>query len=737
MLCAALFPMSEDHVYDQTHWAPTRRRGPLPTFYYHEHFVEMLEFVARHYAHVLLEHHVQLMEQFQALPKGAQCLYVRIVNRKGRIFAADKLRYPELGNLRSLLDDLRHNGWVGPPGELHYADVLSHLTKAEIGDVLLPLFAGMSRSLKKEQLIGFALEHCSADSFLTRMKADRLFVQRHLDDVRFLLFLYFGRVQDGLSQFTMRDLGLVRTHDSNEGYEARFGDSVEATENFFYASQLHSLKSAKAADLVELTADVAAWPRVNFSSSAMARDELAYRLGRKLERTGQRAQAVAVYERGESAQCSERGIRLLIAENRRDEAEQRLLRCVEYPRSDEERLMALDLYARKFGKKRTSVRTDELRAAAIIEIDEARSGSPERAAIEYFEGQGVSAYRTENLLWRTFFGLLFWNELFDDEDAMRHSPFETLPAALADGSFRSRFARQIELRLALLDDAVMLKKELLKSSTRNYGSANGVFRWRRSILEALFVLVDNAASEAMRQVLRRFCNEYTESRYGYPDLMIVDDDGARFIEIKTDGDQLRQNQLLRQQQLREAGFRADVVRIRWVLDPNQAYVVVDVETTGGRGERHRVTEIGAVKVQNGEIVDRFQTLLNPQRPIPTGIIRLTGITPAMVANAPLFADISAAFELFLQGAIFVAHNVDFDYRFIAQEFKRIGKPFRYPKLCTCASMRKLFPGYKSYSLASLCENFGIALKHHHRALCDAEAAAELLLLINEKRIASC
>jgi DNA polymerase-3 subunit epsilon len=222
-------------------------------------------------------------------------------------------------------------------------------------------------------------------------------------------------------------------------------------------------------------------------------------------------------------------------------------------------------------------------------------------------------------------------------------------------------------------------------------------------------------------------------RYGYPDLMLVRETGVQFVEIKTSGDQLRRNQLMRIQQLREAGLAADVVRIRWILDPQQVYVVVDVETTGGRSAGHRVTEIGAVKIMDGRVIDRFQTLLNPQRTIPGNISRLTGITPAMVADAPYFSDIADKFESFMQDAIFVAHNVEFDYGFIAAEFKRIGRSFRYPKLCTCASMRKLFPGQRSYSLAALCRNHDIPLREHHRALCDAEAAAELLILINEKR----
>ena len=729
--------MSFENSYDQTHWAPVKRRGPLPTFYYHEHFMEMLDFVSRHYSHVLPKQHAELICQFRALPRPAQCLYVRLVNRKGRVFAANKLRYPELGDTRTVVRDLTDEGWAGAPQEQHYLHVLSHLTKSEISSVLQPMYTGMSRSLKKDELVQFAREHCSASEFMARLNTDRLLVQRRGDEIRYVLFLYFGRVQDGLSQFTMRDLGLVRTQDFSENYEPRYSDRVEAQQNYFYLLQLHRLNSADAVGLARLADDTSNWPEPDFASSASARDKLAYTLGRELERSGDLSAARLVYALGESAKCSERLVRVLLALDERSVAEQLLLRCIEKPRSEDEAIMAEDLYARKFRKKRTSTRTDELRASETIDIDEANSGSPERAAIDYFKRQGLTAYRTENLLWRTYFGLLFWDDLFADDNATLHSPFDFLPSSLADGTFYTLNTERVESRLAIIDEPRLLKTELLRASTANYGKANGVFRWRRSILDALFAFIDHAAQEPSRRMLRRLSQAYKDARYGYPDLLVLDMDGARFVEIKAEGDQLRQNQLLRQQQLRDAGFRADVVRIRWILDPNQAYVVVDVETTGGRGDQHRVTEIGAVKVINGEIVERFQTLLNPQRVIPSGITRLTGISAEMVADAPVFSDIADEFEAFMQDAIFVAHNVDFDYGFIAREFKRLGRPFRHPKLCTCSSMRKLYSGHKSYSLAALCENYGIALRQHHRALCDAEAAAELLLLINEKRAAAC
>jgi DNA polymerase-3 subunit epsilon len=105
----------------------------------------------------------------------------------------------------------------------------------------------------------------------------------------------------------------------------------------------------------------------------------------------------------------------------------------------------------------------------------------------------------------------------------------------------------------------------------------------------------------------------------------------------------------------------------------------------------------------------------------------------MVATAPVFADIAAELWQQLQGCIFVAHNVRFDYGFIRAEFARCGYQLQLPQLCTVVESRRYFPGLASYSLGNLAVHFGIELKQHHRALADAAATAELLLLINERR----
>ncbi|MDZ4244819.1 MAG: 3'-5' exonuclease [Candidatus Gracilibacteria bacterium] len=164
------------------------------------------------------------------------------------------------------------------------------------------------------------------------------------------------------------------------------------------------------------------------------------------------------------------------------------------------------------------------------------------------------------------------------------------------------------------------------------------------------------------------------------------------------------------------------------------FIVVDTETTDATGAHDKIVEIGAVKVRNGEIIDTFHTLLNPERFIPHNVIQIHHITDSMVADAPLFSDIIDKFAEFMdEDAIFTAHNVEFDKAFINQEFIRIDcSPMPHQSLCTLKLARKVFPGFRRYNLGSLCDSLGIELPNAHRALDDSMATAKILLKIFEK-----
>lgn len=162
---------------------------------------------------------------------------------------------------------------------------------------------------------------------------------------------------------------------------------------------------------------------------------------------------------------------------------------------------------------------------------------------------------------------------------------------------------------------------------------------------------------------------------------------------------------------------------------NSRFAIIDVETTGGRAERDKITEIAIVVHDGDQILETFDTLVNPECMIPGFISELTGITNEMVADAPHFWEVAKKVVEMTEGAVFVAHNARFDYSFIREEFRRLGYTYSRKTLCTVQLSRKAFPGLPSYSLGNLIRFFDIQVKDRHRALADTLATTELFTRI--------
>ncbi|MFY0481218.1 exonuclease domain-containing protein [Flavobacterium sp. PLA-1-15] len=165
------------------------------------------------------------------------------------------------------------------------------------------------------------------------------------------------------------------------------------------------------------------------------------------------------------------------------------------------------------------------------------------------------------------------------------------------------------------------------------------------------------------------------------------------------------------------------------------YAIVDIETTGGNATHSRITEI-AIRIHDGvNIIDSYETLVNPEKEIPVAIFALTGITDEMVRHAPIFDDIAEKVAALLTDRIFVAHNVNFDYSFVHHQLKQAGFNWSAQKLCTVRLARKIKPGFASYSLGNLCRSLDIPLYNQHRAGGDADATALLFAQLMEEDLA--
>ncbi len=155
------------------------------------------------------------------------------------------------------------------------------------------------------------------------------------------------------------------------------------------------------------------------------------------------------------------------------------------------------------------------------------------------------------------------------------------------------------------------------------------------------------------------------------------------------------------------------------------YAIVDIETTGSYAANNGITELAIVLHDGNKIVDRYETLINPQSPIPQYVQVLTGIHPGMLVGAPVFSEVAGRVFEMLKDSIFVAHHVNFDYSFIKHHLESYGYELDVQKLCTLRLSRKVFPGLPGYSLGKLCRELEIPILNRHRAGGDADATVIL------------
>ena len=162
------------------------------------------------------------------------------------------------------------------------------------------------------------------------------------------------------------------------------------------------------------------------------------------------------------------------------------------------------------------------------------------------------------------------------------------------------------------------------------------------------------------------------------------------------------------------------------MSKKKLYAIVDIETTGGAAAKSdRITEVAVALHDGTRVIDTFESLVNPERSIPYYITQHTGITDDMVANAPKFYEIAKKIVEITEGAIFVAHNVRFDYGFITEEFRRLGYSYSRRQLDTVKMARQAFPGLKSYALGNLIKHFNIDVSARHRAMADVMATVDV------------
>ena len=160
-------------------------------------------------------------------------------------------------------------------------------------------------------------------------------------------------------------------------------------------------------------------------------------------------------------------------------------------------------------------------------------------------------------------------------------------------------------------------------------------------------------------------------------------------------------------------------------DIDTTYCVLDLETTGFSFRTEKITEVGIMKIKNGEVIDSFSTFVNPEKPIPYKVVEVTHITDDMVKDAPKIQEVFPKILEFIEGSVLVAHNADFDIGFLKHNASVLGYKFDYTYIDTLRLAKDLFPDYKKYKLGIIAENLGIKVEVAHRALDDVDTTVKV------------
>lgn len=693
----------------------------LPEKYYLSHFHEFLALLQRNYRYCFLPQHEKFLSDFESLNTDAQCLFVRMVNRKGPLFLFDDFHYPEIQNPHLAFAQLTERRFMRLANAEDKGFIIQRLSKPQI----LKLLENSEFTFKKSASAASLKQLLLASEMqLPQEIIGRYFLQEREQEMDYLLFLYFGSLKQNLSLYTMRDLGIRKANTQSDNFKPRFQSQAEALTLYQYAQMWRAYHQEEPIPEFQI------WPEPQCSSSLDFRHSLLLALADEARESEEWEKALELFGHAKVVPAREKCARLLYQLGRKEECRHVLDQIMESPWSDEECLFAEDFWARKFEHKRVGVLTETLRSAQKISVDECYFRHPEIGVINHFRQLGKEALHVENHIWNALFGLVFWHEIF--ESGLLTNPFERIPSVVWQGKFYELYQVSLDQKLEKLAQPEVRSEYFRSLFEKNKDQVNGLFSWYPE-LEAEINQLLKAPWSSLVTVLVKMCQSFAETNSGFPDLMVIDQGEVSFVEVKAAGDSLKASQLKQMLLLKKAGFKVEILQVDYRITDDQTYVVVDLETTGMVSSFNRITEIGAVKIKGNQIIETFRTLLNPGRSIPLNIQQLTGITPEMVKNAPRFEEVAEKFLEFTKGAIFVAHNVNFDYSFLQLEFQRLEQRFVRPYICTKAGMKKYYPGNASYGLKNLSQQYNIALENHHRALSDAEAAAQLLLLINQKR----
>jgi hypothetical protein len=553
----------------------------LPTGYYHDNFVYLINYVREHYDDLLSAAEKDFHHQFSKSCLETQRLYVRLISRKGPYLRSDKLSYDEIPDIAQALDQLVGLGFVARNHDVPVEGWLNLATKTE----LLNNFEFSHKNARKARLCEVIAESIPPIQIQASLDFD-LVEPLHQDILAVYRLLFFGNLYQDLTDFVLRDLGITPFEDYPLDPAGRYFDQRQTLEHMLTAYELQEQAYGVIESPDQSLADFARCHLMNlesFDTQLNTRhSKILNRVARQLERESESELAHALYGQSSLAPSRERRTRLFVSMGMPEETMAACEEIIAGPLSEEEYEFGVSFANRLI--KQTSLKQNGIpakpRDSYSVEslcIPQVVDQRVEITAAEWLQhntigenGDAVQelaeVWYVENGLLPGLFGLYFWDIIFYPVRGAFFNPFQRGPADLFHGEFYEQRSQFIEARFASMIDSTEMLEQLLQTFNEKYGTANHFVSWRALSIERLTLSMERIPIVHLEAIFRRLLRDLKHNRSGFPDLIRFPiDSGYEMLEVKGPGDNLQANQKRWLRFFHATQIPARVVNVAWQL----------------------------------------------------------------------------------------------------------------------------------------------------------------------------
>ena len=544
----------------------------LPETYYLDNVLTLFAHVERIYADILEPAQLEFLEDFAGLGEDAKKLCIRLLNRSGEWFRRDKLNYREIACMDAALDELVRKAFIELDGEIEYPALLSLFTKPELFDRVADK-SGLAK-LRRNELDAFLLQQDDAQYFRALAASGSLIRILRQDQYQICQMLFFGNLNQSMTDFVLRDLGLYQYERYNIDHDHRpYRSTLEIQQHWLLYQLEARFELCDSSDRSQLD-EIARLIPDDIAPRAPAyrkSERLRYEIARQLERIGDPQAALALYRQCRQPPSRERIARIHDQLDQQRQALDDCIQIIEQPIDEQEIQFACMFAARLirrhgFAPLPAVERQRITHQPEIVELELEYRDSVELAVAEYYNAVDAadSCFYLENSLFNGVLGLLIWEVVFAPLPGAFYNPFQYRPSDFYRPDFCAVRRDLLARTWASIDSNDDIWRIVSRRWQQKLGVMNPLVNWQNLDLDIVERALERIGFADWRAIFDRILNDLRGNRAGFPDLVHFPAAGGYcLIEVKGPGDSLQQNQQRWMQYFRDHDIPHRLARVAW------------------------------------------------------------------------------------------------------------------------------------------------------------------------------